>query len=153
AEVSFDAGVGVSSSQTINFVQDVLGNTGGQVIETSALDVHAQFSGFVAGDTVTLENLSNGANAPVESVTLGNGEATVNIFENSGATFQIGASISGSTLTVTASTGSQNQLGVGDIISGPGVAPGTYITALGTGTGGLGTYTVSVAQTVSATPL
>jgi hypothetical protein len=31
-----------------------------------------------------------------------------------------------------------------------GVAPGTYITALGTGTGGAGTYTVSVSQTLAA---
>jgi hypothetical protein len=34
-------------------------------------------------------------------------------------------------------------LAVGQVIAGPGVAPGTVITALGTGTGGAGTYTVS----------
>ena len=34
-------------------------------------------------------------------------------------------------------------LAVGQVIAGPGVAPGTTITALGTGTGGAGTYTVS----------
>lgn len=54
--------------------------------------------------------------------------------------------ITGTTLTVTAvATGT---LQVGQIISGVGVTAGTYITALGTGTGGTGTYTVSTSQTV-----
>lgn len=39
---------------------------------------------------------------------------------------------------------------VGDTITGTGVTAGTYITALGTGTGGAGTYIVSVSQTVSS---
>lgn len=40
--------------------------------------------------------------------------------------------------------------GVGDIISGAGVTAGTTITALGTGTGGAGTYIVSPTQTVAS---
>jgi hypothetical protein len=60
-------------------------------------------------------------------------------------------SISGITLTVTAvSVGSLN---LGDVISGAGIAPGTTITAFGTGTGGTGTYTVSVLQTVASTTI
>jgi hypothetical protein len=38
---------------------------------------------------------------------------------------------------------------VGDVISGTGVSAGTFITALGTGTGGAGTYIVSPSQTVA----
>lgn len=59
------------------------------------------------------------------------------------------ASISGTTLTVTAiPTG---VLGVGDhITSGIGVAARTVITALGTGIGGVGTYTVNSSQTVAS---
>ena len=54
--------------------------------------------------------------------------------------------MSGTTLTVTAiSVGS---LAVGQTITGSGVTSGTTITALGTGTGGVGTYTISVSQTV-----
>src|SRR5690348_14530793 len=55
------------------------------------------------------------------------------------------ASISGTTMTVTA-VGS-GTLQVGETISGTGVTAGTTITALGTGTGGTGTYTVSASQT------
>lgn len=54
--------------------------------------------------------------------------------------------ITGATLTVTSV-----QFGtivVGAPVYGDGVAAGTYVTALGTGTGGVGTYTVSPAQTV-----
>jgi hypothetical protein len=63
-------------------------------------------------------------------------------------------SISGTTLTVAAV--SSGTLAVGQLIVGTGVSaspPGsnaTYITALGTGTGGAGTYTVNVSQTVSS---
>ena len=60
-------------------------------------------------------------------------------------------SISGTTLTVTAVT--NGVLAAGSFISGTGVTAGTYITALGTGTGGAGTYTVSAAQTVSSTTI
>lgn len=55
-------------------------------------------------------------------------------------------SIAGQTLTVTAVTA--GVLGTGQAIAGPGVATGTIITALGSGTGGAGTYQVSIAQTV-----
>lgn len=60
-------------------------------------------------------------------------------------------SISGTTLTVTA-VGS-GTLEVGQGISGTGVTAGTTITALGTGTGGTGTYTVSASQTVASTTI
>jgi hypothetical protein len=57
-------------------------------------------------------------------------------------------SISATTLTVTVTTTSG--LAVGTRITGTGVTAGTYITALGTGSGGNGTYTVSASQTVSS---
>jgi hypothetical protein len=66
-------------------------------------------------------------------------------------------SISGTTLTVSAVT--SGTLAVGQLIVGTGVSaspPGsnaTYITALGTGSGGVGTYTVGVSQTVSSTAM
>jgi hypothetical protein len=58
--------------------------------------------------------------------------------------------ISGTTLTVTAATAGAYSIGVGDYVVGPGVAANTRITALGTGTGGVGTYTVNTSQTVSS---
>ena len=61
------------------------------------------------------------------------------------------ASISGTTMTVSAiSVGS---IQVGEVITGAGVTAGTRVTALGTGTGGAGTYTVSVSQTVASTTI
>lgn len=60
-------------------------------------------------------------------------------------------SISTTTLTVTALT--SGQLGVGSELTGTGITAGTYITALGTGLGGTGTYTVSVSQTVASTTI
>jgi hypothetical protein len=63
----------------------------------------------------------------------------------------ITGAISGTTLTVTGiSTGS---LQVGSVITGTGVATGTNITALGTGTGGIGTYTVNISQLVVSTAM
>lgn len=60
-------------------------------------------------------------------------------------------SIAGTTLTVSAVA--SGTLKVGDVIAGSGVTAGTVITALGTGNGGTGTYTVSVSQTASSTAM
>jgi hypothetical protein len=57
-------------------------------------------------------------------------------------------SISGTRLTVTAVT--TGTLAAGQTLSGTGVSGSTTITALGTGSGGVGTYTVSQSQTVTS---
>ncbi|OZI59938.1 structural cement protein Gp24 [Bordetella genomosp. 11] len=58
------------------------------------------------------------------------------------------AAIAGTTMTVSAVA--SGTLRVGQPVAGAGVTAGTIITALGTGTGGTGTYTVSASQTVSS---
>jgi hypothetical protein len=60
-------------------------------------------------------------------------------------------SISGTTLTVTAV--SSGTIGINQSLSGIGVTAETIITALGTGTGGVGTYTVNLSQTLASGPL
>lgn len=60
-------------------------------------------------------------------------------------------SIATTTLTVTAVT--SGALSVGQTISGSGVTAGTKITALGTGLGGTGTYTVDTSQAASSTTI
>jgi RHS repeat-associated protein len=60
-------------------------------------------------------------------------------------------SISTTTLTVSAVT--SGTLGIGQSITGSGVSAGTVIAALGTGTGGAGTYTLNNSQTVASTTL
>lgn len=61
---------------------------------------------------------------------------------------QVSAYITGTTMGVTGVA--SGTLAVGQYVFGAGVAPNTYITALGTGTGGTGTYSVSVSQTVAS---
>lgn len=63
----------------------------------------------------------------------------------------ITGSIAGTTLTVSAVT--SGTLSIGETIYGTGVSPGTKITALISGTGGTGTYTVSVSQTTASTTI
>jgi hypothetical protein len=58
-------------------------------------------------------------------------------------------SITGTTLTVTQII--KGSLTVGAVLSGAGVTTNTTITALGSGTGGVGTYTVSPSHTVAVT--
>lgn len=67
----------------------------------------------------------------------------------SAATFT--GSISGTTLTVTSVL--SGTIAIGQAIFGQGVDQNTVITALGTGSGGVGTYTVSDSQTVASTSI
>lgn len=54
------------------------------------------------------------------------------------------------TTTLTVSSVVSGFIQVGTELSGPGITAGTVVTALGTGTGGIGTYTISPSQTVSS---
>jgi hypothetical protein len=60
-------------------------------------------------------------------------------------------SISGTTLNVTAMQFGAIEIGAN--LFGPSVASGTVIAAPGTGTGGVGTYALSLSQTVASGPL
>jgi hypothetical protein len=60
-------------------------------------------------------------------------------------------SISATTLDVTAIP--SGTLAAGMSLSGPGLAVGSLITALGSGTGGTGTYTITPSQTVASGPI
>ena len=93
--------------------------------------------------TLTNKTLSTGLVMNASAITSGTSVST--------ATTSFTASISGTTMTVTA-VGS-GTIAVGQVITGTGVTAGTVITALGTGSGGTGTYTVSVSQTVASTTI
>jgi len=58
-----------------------------------------------------------------------------------------------STTTLTVSSVLSGTIAVGQAIFGQGIAQNTVITALGTGTGGTGTYTISNSQTVASTTI
>ena len=61
--------------------------------------------------------------------------------------------ITGTIGLLTVTTTPTGILAVGQVITGATVAAGTTITGLATGTGGTGTYTLSVNQTVTSRPL
>jgi len=63
------------------------------------------------------------------------------------ATAVFTGSISGTTLTV--DSVSSGTLAVGQVVFGLGVTQETIITALGTGTGGIGNYTVNISQSIA----
>jgi hypothetical protein len=71
------------------------------------------------------------------------------VTNNDTATFT--ADITGTTMTVSAVA--SGSLSVGQQVYGTGVSALTRITALGTGTGGTGTYTVTPSQTVASTTM
>jgi HK97 family phage major capsid protein len=86
--------------------------------------------------------------------TIGSDEAFV-VKTGNATNLQNGAVVTGviaaSVLTVTAVT--SGVIRVGQILSGTGVAAGTYISSLGTGTGGTGTYNVIGDTTASSTTI
>lgn len=136
----------------------------------------AVFTGSISGTTLTVTAITNGTIAAGQSLfgigvtsetiitalgtgTGGIGTYTINLSQtvasrqmNSAAVAaKVTGSISGTTLTVSAVT--SGTLYVGQTIQGTGVTAQTIITALGTGSGGTGTYTVSTSQTVASTTL
>lgn len=138
----------------------------------------ALFTGSISGTTLTVSAVASGTLAVGQYVsgsptavsagtqitalgtgTGGTGTYTINNSQTiasetmttdpaSGALFT--GSISGTTLTISAVT--NGTLAVGQYISGSptAVSAGTQITALGTGSGGTGTYTVNNSQTVTS---
>lgn len=101
--------------------------------------VRAKIGSLVQASRYYGDVLSLGSWAQVVSITLGFDGAAV-----------VTASISGTLLTVSSVT--SGTLAVGQMLldTNGNLAPGTIITALGSGHGGTGTYTVSINQTVSS---
>jgi len=96
---------------------------------------------FYQNDTVitTSFNLPSGRNA------MSTGPLTYSVsFEGEG-------SIAGTTLTIDVVTA--GALAIGSVIAGSGITVGTVVTALQTGSGGVGTYTVSPTQSASSTTI
>jgi acyl CoA:acetate/3-ketoacid CoA transferase alpha subunit len=133
----------------------------------------ASFNGSISGTTLTVSLMKSGTIAVGQNLfgvglgteviitalgtgTGGTGTYTLNTsltvatepFNTAESAAKITASIATTTLTVTAVA--SGTLYVGQTIQGAGITANTVITALGTGTGGVGTYTVSASQTVAS---
>ena len=99
------------------------------------------FTGAVTIDNVTI----NGSISTDDVLSIANKLAISRTnFAGTGA-------IAGTTLTITVAT--SGALYIGSLLTGTGVTAGTTISAFVTGTGGVGTYTVSISQTVSSTAI
>ena len=126
------AGPNIAANTTITRLGTGTGGTGTYTVSTSQT-VASETIGLSGGDTVTGEaNQSNLYYFVGQDGTIGSASVT--------------GSISGTTLTVAAVSG--GSIAVGQTLAGPSIAANTTITALGTGTGNIGTYTVSTSQSV-----
>lgn len=133
----------------------------------------ATFTGDISGTTLTVASVLNGTiavgqaifgedislNTVITALGTGTGGAGTYTVSNSQTVSStsinsteapaiVTGSISGTTLTVSAVASGTIQ--VGQTLEGANVTNGTIITALGTGSGGVGTYTVSVSQTAAS---
>ena len=104
----------------------------------------AVVTGGISGTTMTVSAVTSGLLTVGQIVSAPGAVISSASISSNGA--QVTGSISGTTLNVTAA--SSGTLITGQTISGAGISFGTVITGYGTGTGGIGTYTVSISQTV-----
>ncbi len=123
------------------------------------------FTGSISGNILTVSAVSAGTLVAGAVLTGGTGlqTGTTVVSQISGTTGGIGTyslNINEQTVALAALTGTygllnvtgvtSGTLGVGDVLSGSGITSGTYISQLGTGSGGTGTYYVSPSQTVGS---
>lgn len=138
------AGTGAVSLNVLS--APAISNSGGFSVTPTA--VTGSFTGSISGTTLIITAVGSGT-LPVGSTITGTGVTagtTVTAFNTTSASITSGY-IATTTLTVTTVTGT---LYIGQVLTGVGVTAGTTITAFGTGTGGAGTYTVSVSQTAGS---
>lgn len=107
-----------------------------------------------AGVWYDLSGGIGGGNPMVDAIVGGGTNLSMTALSDTTSTTAVGTG-SISTTTFTDTTHTSGRFTVGSILSGTGVTAGTYITALGTGTGANngGTYTVNISQTVASTAI
>lgn len=136
----------------------------------------AVFTGSISGTTLTVSEITSGTIAAGQALfgvnisqatiitalgtgTGGVGTYTINISQTVASeqmnSATVGCVFTGSiaTTTLTVSSITSGSLALGQTIQGSGVTTGTIITALGTGSGSTGTYTVNKSQTVGSSTL
>jgi hypothetical protein len=164
------AGVGYTASDSLTTANTNLGGAGAGfnvVVSTIAsssgfqCEVSTISTGVVGSVTMTSDGSGYAVNdtlsAPAEDIggisgvisAIG-GISPGNFYTNS-TTASFTASITGTVLDVTAVA--SGALAVGQTIFGTGVSANTVITALGTGSGGTGTYNINNSLTVGSSPM
>ena len=109
----------------------------------------------VTSGTLAVNQTITGAGVPANTVIIGLGTgaggAGTYAISQSATIASEAITASGGTLTVTGVT--SGALALNDVISGPGVTAGNTITGFLTGAGGIGTYLVSIGQTIASEPI
>lgn len=125
----------------------------------------ASVTAAISGTTLTVSAVSTGTVAVNQKVSgtgvpsgvvitaLGTGTGGTGTYDVSytGSAASFTGAISGTTLTVSAI--SSGTIIVGQTLSGTGITSGTRISSFVSGTGGTGTYTVSISQTAASTTI
>lgn len=148
-------------------------NNGGNATVTGTIAPGSvTFSGFISGNVLTVTGSLTGTIVVGGTLTGGTGTnvGTQIVAQLSGTPGGLGTySLSQTEMSVNNGSNSviftetwgvlnitnvaAGALGVGDQLTGTGLAVGTTITALGSGSGGLGTYIVNISQTMSSSTL
>jgi len=151
----------------ITFAAAASATTGGNASNANISAGSGNFTGYITDDVLTVTALGTG-NVTVGSLLSGGNIATgttvvtqltgnvgnigtyaVNIPEQNTAS----TVVSGTWGILNINTLTSGSFGIGDIITGNGTLTNTFITALGTGTGGTGSYIVNLTQTVANSTL
>lgn len=136
-----------SDTQSADFTASIEGAVVTASITTTTMTVTAVTRGALAvGQAISGTGVTAGTTITAFGTgTGGTGTYTVSVSQTVSST---AITSSGTTLNVTAIT--SGALAVGQVLIGSNVVPYCTITALGTGAGGVGTYTVSTAQTAAS---
>ena len=149
ATVSFDAVAGRFNLVSGAYGADTVAVTAGTTLDVATL--LGWLTGAVLSNGIAAQTVSDNLDSLIEiSNNFGSVAYQTDAFYRATAT---GSFLTHGILSVSAVT--VGQLGVGNILSGTSIPDGTEITALGTGTGGTGTYTVNTTSvfTLGATSI
>jgi hypothetical protein len=140
------AAASVTGSIAANATNTFTGSITGNILNVTASVVGT----IVAGSTLSGTGVTSGTTIVQQLTGTPGGIGTYQV-----STPQTVASttITGAYGVLTVTAVGSGTLGVGDVLSGTGVAAGTIITQLGTGTGGTGTYYVNNSTVVSSTTI
>jgi hypothetical protein len=142
------------------------GDDGGEII--IAASIRAESDGTPGNDDMPgrllFSTTADGAQTATErmrinskgNVNIGSADDPESALQITGTTSPTGVmvgSISGTTLTITAVTSGSISVGDRLFIAASGLDYNTYVTALGTGTGGTGTYTINNTTTLASTTI
>lgn len=142
------------------------GDDGGEIIIAASIEAESDgtpgdndmpgrliFSTTADGAQTATERMRINSKGNVNIGAADDPESALQITGSTNATGIMVGSISGTTLTITAVTGGSVSVGDRLFIAASGLDYNTYVTALGTGTGGTGTYTINNTTTLASTTI